>query len=173
MNQSPTSHLFGAEYLRPSNTPPGKQRKPDYSVPIEPFLTPTYGCRAWTPQSTCQQVHPHGPIPRGAHVYCEACSITGIEGHPVFHRDAIDRNGDRQWPIGETRTKYQPGELPGGTGPTRRPKTNREQRDEQDQLFLALSNAEWSVRMIAAKFDTKALAVKAAIARARVIQESA
>ncbi len=151
----------------------GRPKGGDYSTPIEPQLVPTYGCKAWTRQSSCKDVHPNGPIPRGSKVYPECCGITGIEGHPIFHRDAIDRNGDRQWPIGETRTKYQPGELPGGTGPTRRPKTNREQRDEQDQLFLALSNAEWSVRMIAAKFDTKALAVKAAIARARVIQESA
>ncbi len=152
----------------------GKKRGgQDYCLPIEPILVPTYGCRPWTAQSSCKDVHPHGPIPRGSKVYPECCGITGIEGHPVFHRDAIDRNGDRQWPLGETRTKYEPGEHAGGTGPTRQPKTNREQREEQDRLWLALSESSWSLKTIAKKFDARPAAVKAGIARARVIAEAA
>ncbi len=154
-----------------------RERRPsgqDYSLPIEPALTPLYGCRAWTPGSEkdCGCVH-HGPIPRGHHVYCEACSKTGIEGHPIFHRDAIDRNGDRQWPLGETRTKYEPGEHAGGTGPTRQPKTNREAREEQDRLYLALNDAGWSLKTIAHKFEQRPAAVKAGIARARIIADAA
>lgn len=153
-----------------SGTPSKRSSKSDYSSPIEPVLVPMYGCLPWTPLSECK--HEAEPIKRGSHLYCEKCHQTGIEGHPIFHRDAIDRNGDRQWPEGETRTKYEPGEHAGGTGRLK-PKTNRETREEQDRLYLALHEANWSIKTIAAKFDTRPLSVKAGIARARVLVEAA
>ncbi len=166
--------MFNSDALLPSSTPSKRSPKSDYQSPIEPVLVPMYGCRSWTPMSEkdCGCVH-KGPIPKGHHVFCEGCSKTGIEGHPIFHRDAIDRNGDRVWPLGETRTKYEPGEHAGGTGPTRQPKSNREQREEQDKLYLALNLADWSIKTIAHKFDVRPAAVKDGIARARVIAEAA
>lgn len=172
MNQE-ANHTSTNESDLQGSSPNKRRGSQDYSLPIEPDLVPLYGCRSWTPASeaNCTCVH-KGPIPRGHHVYCEGCSKTGIEGHPIFHRDAIDRNGDRQWPEGETRTKYEPGEHAGGTGRLK-PKTNRETREEQDRLYLALHEANWSIKTIAAKFDTRPLSVKAGIARARVLVEAA
>lgn len=169
MNQSETGVSFGEEYLRPKNTARGNQRKPDYWIPEEPKLTPTYGCRAWSRESSCEHVHPHGPIPSGSRVYPECCSKTGIENHPIFHRDALDRNGDRQWVQGGSRKAYRPGEHAGGTGPIETTPTNRESREEQDQLFLALNQAGWTPKVIAKKFEVKPVDVKAGIARARVV----
>lgn len=101
-------------------------------------------------------------------VYVECCSRTGIEGHPIFHRDALDRNGDRVWPTGGSRKTYRPGQYAGGTGAIAT-KSNRETREEQDQLFLALSKAGWTPKVIAKKFEVKPTEVKAGIARARVV----
>lgn len=168
MNQSKTLASFDEGFLPPKSTASGKQRKPDYAIPEEPHLTPTYGCRAWGRESSCKEVHPHGMPAKGSKVYLECCGKTGIENHPIFHRDAVDRNGDRQWIGGGHRTVYNPGEHAGGTGTTIRP-TNREQREEQDRLWLALLNAEWTVKTIAKKFEVKTLEVKAGIARARQV----
>ena len=35
----------------------------------------------------CDDVHPHGPMPKGTICCCAHCHETGIEGHPAFHRD--------------------------------------------------------------------------------------
>lgn len=155
--------------LRPNVTQRGKQRKPDYSIPEEPHLTPTYGCRAWSRESSCADVHPRGMPDKGSKVYLECCSKTGIEGHPIFSRDAVDRNGDRKWVQGGSRKVYKPGQYAGGTGAIESQKTNRETREEQDQLFLALSQAGWTTKVISRKFDAKAIEVKAGIARARQV----
>lgn len=68
-------------------------------MPTEPRLEPLFGILPFTPKTTCLQIHPHGPIPRGSKVVCMGCHRTGIEGNRVFRRDAMDRNGSRTWPI--------------------------------------------------------------------------
>ena len=170
MNQSQIDLRFIADSLEPQKRRPGRPKGGDYSLPEEPHLTPTYGCRAWvnhaTGEDACQHVHPHGPLPKGSHVYAECCSKTGIEGHPIFSRDAVDRNGDRKWVQGGSRKVYKPGQYAGGTGAVESQKTNRETREEQDQLYLALLNAGWPTKTIAKKFDVKTLEVKSGIARA-------
>jgi hypothetical protein len=64
----------------------------------EPVLNPKYGVHQITPEMTCDHVHPNGPVEEGSHDYCESCAQTGIENHPIFKHDALDRDGRREWP---------------------------------------------------------------------------
>lgn len=143
----------------------------------------TYGCQPWTPLSTCKNVHPGGPIPKGSKACCGKCHQTGIEGHPAFNRFAFDKDGDRLW-VDDGSCAEPRAEAPGvvyvqhaqyrdAMGP---PKTNREQREENDLLMFALKERTeypWTVKEIAKKFGITAGEVKAGIARARVIVELA
>jgi len=55
--------------------------------PKDPKVELTFGCRPFTPLTTCQDIHPGGPIPKGHHVCCAANHCTGVEGHPSLKRD--------------------------------------------------------------------------------------
>lgn len=105
------------ESLKPNRSRSGRPRNEDYSVPPEPVLTPMYGVRSFIPTTTCDQIHPFGPIPKGSSMYCEVCSDTGKRDHPVFRKTARDRNGDVEWPKHGAPTKYNPDGVAGGTGP--------------------------------------------------------
>lgn len=55
-----------------------------------PKLQPTFGCRAWSGTSTCDHVHPHGPIPRGSVMCCMACHKSGVDHLKVLQITAAD-----------------------------------------------------------------------------------
>jgi len=44
-----------------------------------PRAVPMYGTRTYTPQTTCIDIHPGGPIPAGSKMYCEACASWGCD----------------------------------------------------------------------------------------------
>jgi hypothetical protein len=50
-------------------------------------LVPFYGCRPFTPQSTCRDIHPGGPPARGSMIYVECCSRSGADHLRCMHRD--------------------------------------------------------------------------------------
>jgi hypothetical protein len=52
-----------------------------------PKYRPAFGCKAWANTSTCADVHPNGPIPKGSLLCCMACHKGGKEGHPGLKRD--------------------------------------------------------------------------------------
>src|SRR6185437_2440 len=60
-------------------------------------LEPIFGQRAWTPRSTCENVHPRGPMPKGTNCCCMACHRTGRERHPLLAIDAEDRLKIQKW----------------------------------------------------------------------------
>jgi hypothetical protein len=45
-----------------------------------PRFTPLFGCRPFTPQTTCEDVHPGGSIPTGSRCVCMVCHQTGHPG---------------------------------------------------------------------------------------------
>jgi hypothetical protein len=59
--------------------------QPPDPTATDPNVTPTYGVRSYTPATTCDDIHPHGPLPRGTHIYCEAGSHCGLEHLSCLH----------------------------------------------------------------------------------------
>lgn len=60
-------------------------------------LIPTFGIRAWSAQSTCADVHPHGPMPSGTNLCCMACHKSGREKHRSLRRTATDQLKIDRW----------------------------------------------------------------------------
>lgn len=48
--------------------------------PRPPELVPLFGCQPFTPQTTCGEIHPRGPIPPSARDICMVCHKGG-EAH--------------------------------------------------------------------------------------------
>lgn len=46
-----------------------------------PRLEPIFGCRSYTPLTICQDIHPHGKIPKGSKCCCMApgCYQSGVD----------------------------------------------------------------------------------------------
>lgn len=44
-------------------------------------LEPIFGPKTWGADSTCRDVHPHGPMPEGSRCCCMACHKSGVEWH--------------------------------------------------------------------------------------------
>ena len=118
-------------------TPARPQRRgPDYAVlvhgqPREPKLVMAFGPKSISAAMTCADVHPNGPIPEGSRLCCTVCGRTGIDDHPRLRRDAMDRNGQREWPRPDPRP--DPDARPdGGTGKApRRPGSTASTRKER------------------------------------------
>lgn len=100
----------------PSPRPRGRPRGKDYEShdpddetrEHEPRLLVIYGLKAWTSRSSCADVHPHGPIPRGSQCCCAACHKSGRDHLFV---------GRRHEPKDRTNQKYSPDPvLKGGCG---------------------------------------------------------
>lgn len=97
-------------------------------------LEPTFGIRSWTPGSTCGDVHPHGPMPKGSRCCCMAKHCTGIEGHPLLKETATDRLRRERWeppPEGDPWTEQDRAEPTRyeGRAKAEPPKTRKEKRD--------------------------------------------
>lgn len=75
----------------------------------EPHLEPMYGCKPFTPATTCRDIH-HRPIRFGSHMYCEACGKSGCDHWRALKRDP---KSDPK-PEGKKRA-YTKGKLKGGT----------------------------------------------------------
>lgn len=87
---------------------PARPRRGDYANLDEPNLTPMYGVRAFSTLTTCEHIHPYGPIPQGSKTYCESCCKTGVEHYKVFAKDARDRTGSREWPAKKRNVEAKP-----------------------------------------------------------------
>lgn len=78
-----------------------KRRWADWVEPAhtkaELTLMPIFGVRAWSPQSTCADVHPHGKMPSGTRCCCMACHQTGQEKHPDLRTTATDQLALARW----------------------------------------------------------------------------
>lgn len=73
----------------------------------QPSLVLSYGCKSFTPQTTCQDIH-HGPIKRDSRVCCAVCHQSGCDHWPCMKRDP------RTDPKPEARPAYKRGKLAGG-----------------------------------------------------------
>lgn len=55
-----------------------------------PELTPIFGCQpGFTPQTTCANIHPNGPIPHGSGNCCMAGHESGMDHHPALKRSKL------------------------------------------------------------------------------------
>ena len=91
------------------------------------FLEPIFGNQPFTPQTTCKDIHPGGPIPKGSACCCMACNKSGkdhlkLKGVPVGSKLNEDYEPDEPEP---QPTSYAPSDSP----PLR--KTRKQRRAEQ------------------------------------------
>lgn len=60
-------------------------------------LEPIFGPKAWSASSTCDDVHPRGPIPSGSRCCCMVCHQTGVESHPDLKETLEDKLALLSW----------------------------------------------------------------------------
>lgn len=104
-------------------------------------LEPIFGPKAWGADSTCRDVHPNGPIPKGHRSCCMANHCTGIEGHPALRETASGRLRLQNWKPEDEKGDQWSGRSSGGAEPTRYvgsapaepPKTRKQKRAEKYQ----------------------------------------
>lgn len=87
---------------------------PDPAPP--PELVPIFGVRTFDAQTTCKDIHPHGPIPSGSRCCCMACHSSGVEARTRTHIKPGNGQIREEWQTPEpTRYTPKPG-LKGGVG---------------------------------------------------------
>jgi hypothetical protein len=84
------------------------ERPSTRTIPRPPKVEPIFGCKAWSPQTACDDIH-HGPIQHGSSCCCMVCSRSGMDHHPALRRDP------RTDPRPERRT-HKKDRLRGGVG---------------------------------------------------------
>jgi hypothetical protein len=87
----------------------------DYVPPspkAPPQLVPIFGPKAFTPATTCRDIHPHGPIPPGSVLCCAACHASGVEHLVSGHTKPGNGQIRDEWQAA-TPTAYAPPPTPG------------------------------------------------------------
>lgn len=83
------------DYVPPTPAPP-------------PELMPVFGAQVgWSPDRTCADVHPGGPIPSGSLCVCMVCSRSGVEHRTRDHTKPGDGQLREGWQTPEA-TVYAP-----------------------------------------------------------------
>lgn len=93
-----------------------RPRADDFVVPekVVPFeAVPIFGCQPFGANTTCDAIHPGGPIPDGSRCYCVVCCATGRDDHPKLQRTASDLAYLKAWYPENRRDEWTP---MGGTG---------------------------------------------------------
>lgn len=74
-----------------------------------PRLEPVFGCKPYTPQTTCADIHPGGKIPRGSNCCCMAvdCHKSG-QDHRQLAGEPIGSRIDPDYPVDAVTTVYAP-----------------------------------------------------------------
>ena len=118
-------------WTEPASSPP----RSAFMIALEPRLMPIFGPRSFTPQTTCDDIHPSGPVPTGSANVCMSCHKSGIDSHPRLRTTGLDRNGERIWPKFGELSRYNPdGTLCGGTGEASGSKADKQTRKERRRL---------------------------------------
>lgn len=101
---------------------------------IEPIFGPT----AFGADSTCDDVHPHGPIPSGHRRCCMVCHRTGVENHPYLRCSAEDKAALAAWKPPESGDQWsEPDWAPLKPRRTEPAAITRKARRAQDRRGLA------------------------------------
>lgn len=74
----------------------------------EPALKMEYGCKSFTPQTTCEDIH-RAPYPRDSRRCCAVCHRSGCDHYACLQRDPKADPKPEPKP-----TKYKPGKVKGG-----------------------------------------------------------
>jgi hypothetical protein len=69
---------------------------PPDPAPPPPNLVPIYGCKPFVPGTTCDDVHPAGPIPRGSACCCAVCHRSGVDGRRL-KGEPVDSRLNEGW----------------------------------------------------------------------------
>lgn len=171
MSQLLTGFTFGTELKTLPSLRKQKRSGPDYSIPTEPNLIPLFGAKVWDATRTCADIHPNGPIPAGSRHKCEACSQTGIEGHPCLTANALDRKGSRKWPDPhiDVSNCHADGLL-GGTGKKREQKPGK--ITDRDIRWLVQHRGGLSIDVMAAQDGVSYMSVHEGIVRALFFEKA-